>query len=114
HHSTPSARTALLLRMRTPLAIFERAAISGSAKVTTFEESHRNTRLAVWKNSPPEPTISESPMVGLRATRWLSAQREILASSLNSIETQLVPACVYRRKPVKKPKIVRAGKDKSY
>jgi len=54
-------------------------------------------------------------MVGLRATRWLSAQREILASSLNSIETAASPGLrVSAKKPVKKPKIVRAGKDKSH
>jgi len=47
-------RTARLLRMsRTSFAIFECARGDiGIGEGTTFEEFHRNTRLAVWKTSP--------------------------------------------------------------
>jgi len=47
---------------------------------------------------------------------WLSAQREILATSLGSTETAADPgmhSLSATTKPAKKPKIVRSGKGKS-
>ena len=47
---------------------------------------------------------------------WLSAQREILVTSLNSTETAAGPSMdsvTATTKPVKKPKIARSGKGKS-
>ena len=56
--------------------------------------------------------IADGRPEGNAEVYWLSAQREILATSLNSIETAAMH--VSAKKPVKKPKIVRAGKDKSH
>jgi Protein of unknown function (DUF2934) len=44
---------------------------------------------------------------------WLSAQREILMTSLNSPETAAGPTASATTKPVKKPKVARSGKIKS-
>lgn len=47
---------------------------------------------------------------------WLSAQREILVTSLNSTETAASPSLdsvSATMKPVKKPKVARSGKGKS-
>ena len=59
--------------------------------------------------------IADGRPEGNAEVYWLSAQREILASSLNSIETAASPGMhVSAVKPVKKPRIVRAGKGKSH
>ena len=47
---------------------------------------------------------------------WLSAQREILMTSLNSAETAASPSthsASATTKPVEKPKVARSGKSKS-
>ena len=47
---------------------------------------------------------------------WLSAQREILMTSLNSTETAASPSMhsvANTTKPVKEPKVARSGKGKS-
>jgi len=59
--------------------------------------------------------IADGRPDGNADTYWLSAQREILTTSLNSTETAAGPtmhSVPNATKPVKTPKIARSGKNK--
>ena len=60
--------------------------------------------------------IADGQPEGQADVYWLSAQREILTTSLNSSETAATPhmdSVSAATKPVKKPRVARSGKSKS-
>jgi hypothetical protein len=73
-----------------------------------LEEAIRERAYHLW--------IADGQPEGNADVYWLSAQREVLTTSLNSSETAAAPhldAVSARTKPVKKAKVARSGKGKS-